>query len=210
MNGLSIRAGTMSAGAFERWLCSDEFKRWSDKRKLYALLEYMHRFKFTDREGFYQDIGKKETADYSLRGRIFWEDGQIEWRRVDKGTFCILVLEEDGTRITLPKGFASVENTPPDVKTCENTTIVLWGAYNPKIEGFLERRVSGSEPIEYPDVFTDIIKRRFGHSSSNKREVYYPIIHVRIYKDAEGEPQFWRFVRPDARTPEDWEREGGV
>ncbi|MEW6418392.1 MAG: hypothetical protein AB1480_09765 [Nitrospirota bacterium] len=197
MNALTIRAGAIKPDSFSEWLASDSFKKWGNGTgNIYALLEYMHRFNLVDWNGVLEEIKKGEIADYSLRGRIFWENGQIEWRKMDKETYNILILEEGGATINLLGGYIPTKEVPPLIEVWEDTTIVLWGTYNPHIGGFLEKRVSGSQPVPYPSAF--------------KTGKKYPVMWIRIYKDSEGEPQLWRFVKPDAMNPEDWKEEKEV
>lgn len=153
----------------------------------------MHRFCFTDYNGLLEDLNKNEITQYGLRGRIFWDTGQIEWRKTDKGTVTFLALLENDSA-PFPKKLQLTQEASPDVDGVpEDTTMVLWGTYNNTVSEYLEKRVSGSQPIPYPP--------------SLKNGKTYPVLWVRIYKNKEGVPVFWRFTKPDAMNAEDWKQE---
>jgi hypothetical protein len=86
---------------------------WQKEAGLWLLLEQIHRFDF---EG--PDVSKIQpliTADsvstYGLRGRLFWDTGQIEWRRLNPDRIRVVVIVEGSMPIAAPGGVDAITET---------------------------------------------------------------------------------------------------
>lgn len=195
---VNVKAGTVTGEDLQIWLSENgdnSLQSWLARRRganIHALIEYVHRFAFVDWAGFLEDLREAQIAELCLRGRIFWETGQIAWRRLDSSRCSLCVILEESIPFLLPSTrFQAAKPFPEKIAGSEDSNLILWGTYNPKEEAFLERRVAGSRPLQYPEVI----------SSAGRT---YPILEVRTYFDEKGEPVLWRFLRPDARDLKDW------
>lgn len=188
---LKVQAGKTTPADLQTWLCGDKLKDYltviNNNTQVHALAEYVHRFEFVDHAGLFEDINKKEVDKYCIKGRIFWEHGQIEWRKLDGDLISLLILIEDGACNVLPDNFTSAETLDTNGLKPNDRNLILWGSYkdDPDSPGYYELRVEGSREIEYP-------------SSIRGCKDCYPVLHIREYVNAEGDVEFWRFVRPDA------------
>ncbi|MBI4650848.1 hypothetical protein HY745_06105 [Candidatus Desantisbacteria bacterium] len=180
---LKVKTGKIDKNSLQTWINEEVFLEWIKQYKdTYALIEYVHRFNFSDIGGMIADLNRNEIEEYGLKGRIFWDKGQIEWRRVDYDKFSILILIEDGEISNLPDKITSSEI---EVKE-KIRTLILWGSYkkNGKEEkAYFEQRVSGSIAIDYPAII----------KNSGKR---YPKLKIKEYLNDQDEPILWRFVSP--------------
>lgn len=194
---VTVQAGTISGDALQRWLGANvepSLQRWLEQHgqgSAHALIEYVHRFAFVDWENFLQDLRKSEIAEFSLQGRLFWETGQLRWRRLDASRCSLCLILEDTSLPPLPEELRMVGPIPEAITHFEDSCLLLWGTYNKDDDGFLEQRVAGSRLLVYPQAITASAKA-------------YPILEVRTYFSDEGEPVVWRFVRPGARDLKDW------
>lgn len=182
---LKIIAGKLIPAMLNSWLISDDFNAClSDINKtssIHCLIEYVHRYVFNDINGFIEDIQRGEITKYCLRGRIFWEYGQIQWRRLSESEMALLIITDDAEWNILPKGITNTrDNIDSEITAYRDRNIILWGTYSPAKKAYLELRVSGSKPIDYPQ---QIIK----HGKD------YPILNVREYLDKRGRVSLWRF-----------------
>ena len=196
---LSVKAGKISGSSLQSWLKSEGLRKWleaQNKDEIYALLDYVHRFAFVDWSGFLDELNKDEIQGFSIRGRLFWDHGQIEWRRLGKEKYGLsMMLEGDISSIPAPDGLSDVEQFSDEVKN-EDRTLVLWGIYSRDKGKFFDQRVAGSRAIdEYPDIIL-------------KSGKMYPVLEIRIYLNEDEDPLFWRFLRPGARDLKDWQKEG--
>lgn len=171
------------------WL-GTSLSNWQDHVGLWLLLEQMHRF---DLEG--PDVSKIQpliTADaldtYGLRGRLFWETGQIEWRRLSSDRLRVVVMAEGSMPLATPDSIQPIA----DILTLEphDSRLILWGTSRSSKDGgkFRELRVAGSNPIDYPDVLQQ--------SAAGMRGTLYPVLPFRTYADDEGIERFRRFLPP--------------
>ncbi|GFP30733.1 hypothetical protein HKBW3S47_01130 [Candidatus Hakubella thermalkaliphila] len=194
---LKVKAGEILGSSLHNWLKCENLQKWLEgqgKDELYALLDYVHQFAFVDWKGLLEKLRKDEIQGFSLRGRIFWRKGQIEWRKLGKEKYGFsLMLESDLSSIPLRDGVSNLREFTEEVKH-EDRTLILWGIYNKEKGAFFEQRVAGSRAIEYPDVIMREAKT-------------YPVLEIRIYLNEDGEPLFWRFLRPGARDVKDWHKE---
>lgn len=182
----NVSAGKASPANLQKWLLSKDLKNiLSDinaKTKIHSLIEYVHRFAFVDFAKFLDDIDKKEVEKYSLKGRIFWAHGQIEWRRISENIISLLIITDDGAWNSPPDDFKPT-NTRLDADDKQERNLILWGTYNSDEKAYLELRVAGSQPIQYPD---EII--------SSGRD--FPVLRIREYLNEDGETVLWRFMTP--------------
>ncbi|MCD6101021.1 MAG: hypothetical protein J7K33_10625 [Candidatus Marinimicrobia bacterium] len=196
---LSVKAGKLTGSSLQNWLKSENLRKWleaQNKDEVYALLDYVHRFAFVDWSGLLDELNKDEIQGFSIRGRIFWTRGQIEWRKMGKEKYgLLLMLEGDEVSISTPDDLSVVEQLSEEVKH-KDRTLILWGIYNKDKGKFFDQRVAGSRAIdEYPDAIL-------------KSGKMYPVLEIRMYFNENEEPLFWRFLKPGARDLEDWQKEG--
>lgn len=191
---VTVQAGHLSATSLEAWLTGQPFQAWVQSlagTSAHALIEYVHRFAFVAWTELRQDFARGEIGKFSLRGRIFWDTGQVAWRRLDGDKWGLCLLLETDPCPCLP---ADIELAEEFIETLEpeaDQTLILWGTYNAGEQAFLERRVAGSRPIAYPTTITTACKT-------------YPVLEVRLYCNEDGDPSMWRFVRPGARNKDEW------
>ena len=193
---LIVQAGTVTGDVLQSWLrvsTENSLQTWlkqQGEQNIHALLEYVHRFAFVDWVDCLQDLERAEIAEFCLQGRVFWETGQIAWKRLAPFQHSLCLVLEDVSSPPLPTGFVA-EQFPETVTYYEDSCLVLWGTYNKEEQIFLEQRVAGSRPLIYPKAITSIAKT-------------YPILEIRTYFNEEGNPSLWRFLRPSARDLDDW------
>ena len=54
-------------------------------------------------------IDEESVGKYGLRGRLFWDDGQVVWRRWEDGQVRVVALTEDRV-LAAPEGLADKGN----------------------------------------------------------------------------------------------------
>jgi len=133
-------------------------------------------------------IDEESVGKYGLRGRLFWDDGQVEWRRWEDGQVRVVALTEDRV-LAAPEGLADKGNgARPLSVSHKGTQLILWG----KAEGdglFREGRVSGPEPIDYP----------LELSARTSKNTARPVLKGRRYFDNDEIEIGWRFCGADVR-----------
>lgn len=173
---------------------ADWLRTWLSNRRnqasLWLLLEQMHRFDFegTDVARITPLITEDSLGVYGLRGRLFWETGQIEWRRLSPDNLRVVVMTEGSMPIVAPEG------VKPITETCmvetRGSRLILWGTWDTSRDGgaFREMRVAGSADIDYPAAL--------GRSAAGIKGpgTIYPVLPSRTYVDKEGKEQFRRFL----------------
>ena len=206
---ISVFTGTMSGKALGEWLGGDKMEKWlNDKPNIYALVEYVHRYVFGDKEMLINDLSGSEAAEYSLKGRIFWKEGQMEWRSSGGGQFSVVFQTEDDLPggqeedkdsvqsgidrsqcLPLPKNLQFDAEMSKAIVGSRERMMILWGTRS-DAGPYLEQRVAGSRPIDYPGAITE--------SGKN-----YPVLVVKEYLGEEGDTLIWRLVEPGTRNQED-------
>jgi len=172
--------GTMVAN----WL-GTRLSNWQNKALLWLLLEQMHRFDFegTDVTSIRSLITADSLSTYGLRGRLFWETGQIEWRRLSPDNLRVLVMSEGSMPIAAPEAVKPITETL--MMEPRDSRLILWGTSRDG-GAFREMRVAGSADIDYPDAL----------SAAGMKGTIYPVLPFRTYVDEEGKEQFRRFLPP--------------
>lgn len=179
----NVITGRTSPSSLDKWLKSEDLTKKLAELSLsfYSLIEYVHRFSLTDLKGFLEDLQKNEIAKYCLRGRLFWDSGQIQWRRVSDNEVALLIITDDTKWQHLPDDFKDLKDTlDEEITKHEDRNIILWGTFNKEENAYLERRVSGSSLIAYPDEVVKIGKK-------------YPVLLIRQYINSSGKVALWRF-----------------
>jgi len=193
---LTVIAGIVDGISLQSWLYSEPTKeRLTQADNIHALIEYVHRYNFADFDRLFADLNSKQIAEYGLKGRIFWEKGQIEWRRLYEGEFSLLILIEDGIWDEFPEAFKPAQDFDEDIDSFKDRNLMLWGTYNDKEKAYYELRVAGSKPIEYPDAIIKLQKK-------------YPVLKIREYFNKQKEPVLWRFLFPEAKDTEELKLKG--
>lgn len=166
---------------------------WQEKTHLWLILEQMHMFDF---EG--PDVNKIRpliTADsigtYGLRGRVFWNTGQIEWRRLSPDTVRMVMMSENTPLVAAPNDIQVKNKTR--AMFIRDGRLILWGESRDGGD-FFEQRVAGSEPIGYP---AQLRAEAGGKKGSN-----YIILPFRTYIDHDGIEQYRRFLPPTVTDEE--------
>lgn len=191
---LTVQAGRLATASLEVWLNSFTFQQWVQSlagNSAHALIEYVHRFAFVSWADLLQDLAEGEIGGFSLRGRIFWETGQVAWRRLEEDEFGLCLLLECDPCPCLPDDLLPAEEFLETLEPEADEALMLWGRYNAQRQVFLEQRVGGSRPIVYPAAIATVSKD-------------YPVLEVRVYRNEDGEPSMWRFLEPTARSKADW------
>ena len=153
---------------------------------LWVLLEQMHRFDFEgpEKKSVIGLLTEETVALYGLRGRLFWDTGQIEWRRLDNAAFRIVAISEDSEIPPMEDIKGEIE--PLDLVR-EEQKLILWGESR-KGDPFKERRVAGSQDIPYPES----LKKGVQH----KQGTLFPTITVCVYRDLYHKSILWRLKNP--------------
>jgi hypothetical protein len=144
--------------------------------KACGLIEYMHRFKLACNEKLIEELKINQIKDYCLIGRIFWENGQIFFRKTEHDRFQFLIVSED-SNVTLSNGLG-LENSTEEFEF-RDRNFILWGTHDDSISGYRDERVSGFSKIDYP---LEVGTRG------------YPILKIREYLDEKGDVVVWRFL----------------
>jgi len=139
-----------------------------------GLMEYVYRFKLACGNELIEDINRDEIGKYCLRARIFKDNCQIFFRRIEPELFQVLILSED-KGLNLADGLFREPST--EDFEIRDRSFILWGTYDDEINGYREDRVSVSR-IEYPG--------RIGNGD-------YPVLQIREYLDEKGDVVVWRF-----------------
>lgn len=193
---LNLLSFDASGGLLADWL-DGLLSGWLGKRELWLLLEQMHRFDFLGPEvaAIRPLLSGTALGTYGLRGRLFWETGQVEWRRLNSETHRVVVIAE-GTPVVPP---ANVEpTTAARALEVRDDRLVMWGTSRQESNGrfgFYEQRVAGAAPLRYPALLEE--------AAAITQSTGYPVLPVRTYVNAEGEEEFRRFQPPtvcDDRT----------
>jgi hypothetical protein len=174
------------------WLTQWLDNNWPKETGLWLLLEQMHRFDFVGPN--VADIRPLITEDalstYGLRGRLFWKVGQIEWRRLSPQTLRVVAMTEGANSVIPPGSVKTIAKT--STMEFHDGCLILWGKSRDKKGGgkeFVELRVAGSTPIEYPAFIENIAAGIKGTS--------YPVLPFRTYiSNTEGREEFRRFLPP--------------
>lgn len=155
---------------------------------LWVLLEQMHRFDFQGPEKATVSgmLTREAIAEYGLRGRLFWESGQIQWRRLDDGVFRVVGITENPESIQTVEGIGEIPSESLDVIR-EVQKLILWGESRDR-GPFKERRVAGSQDILYPEAFKKDVLTKTG--------TLFPTMAVCVYKDRYHRTILWRFMHP--------------
>lgn len=176
---LNSWSGYIRGTELEDWLKNISLvKKFIADNNYCGLIEYVHRFKLACGNELNNEI-EIYTGDinsYCLRGRIFWDHGQIFFRKTEPEKFQFLIVSEDNNI-----NIFNILNLQPSVEEFEiiDKNFILWGTYDPYISGYREERVSGFSRIDYPSVI-----------GNNE----YPILVIREYIDEIGNVIVWRFL----------------
>ena len=180
---LSLDApGAVVANWLGTWLSN-----WQNEPLLWLLLEQMHRFDFegTDVTSIRSLITADALGTYGLRGRLFWETGQIEWRRLSLDNLRVVVMSEGSMPIAAPEGVKPI--TEIFMMEPRDSRLIMWGRSRDG-GAFREMRVAGSADIDYPDALQQF--------TAGMEGTIYPVLPFRTYVDEEGKEQFRRFLPP--------------
>jgi len=154
-----------------------------------GLIEYVHRFKLACKDELKAELDKDEIKDYCLlRARIFWDNGQIFFRRIEPDNFQFLLISE-GNNVPSLNGL-DLQSQDREFEF-RDRGFILWGTYDGKINGYREERVSGYSVIDYP-------------SEIGNKE--YPLLRIREYIDETGDVVVWRFLGLTSADKDDIEK----
>ncbi len=166
---------------------TDWINRKKNQDECWALIEQMHKFFFMGPQptDVLEKIKGNEFIDFCLRGRIFWSDGQIEWRRFNNEIFRCVCMIEAAEEMMRPEIIECAEKTVE--VTIEDDFLILWGKAIDEA-GYKEQRIKGSAEIKYPDVYMKF--------NSNGKLPFYPILKIRTYQDESSGESFMRMLKP--------------
>jgi len=183
-------AGKLDGGSLQNWFHSDAFQEWlKGLVNPHVLIEYVHEFVFSGLPSLVKDIKNNNIAQYSLRGRLFWAEGQIEWRRLGPDTYSLVMISDNQLQVSLPAGLKEALPLKDAIASTRDRSMILWGTRDQ--DGvFLELRVAGSKPIDYPEAIT-------------KGSGGYPVIMAKEYLDEADKAVLWRFVAPGSKNAHD-------
>jgi hypothetical protein len=167
--------------------------------RTWLVLEQMHRLDFVGPGP--ADVAGAVTNDalgrFGLRGRLFWDTGQVEWRRMDTGSLRVVGLTEDAA-VAHPAGVEPSADSQKVAREDPDSRLVLWGTSDSKGR-FLEQRVGGSAELAYPQA----LKNAAVSQGAGTR----PVLLVRRYFDPQTGVDFaWRFCGADVRTDKELEQ----
>ena len=169
-------------------------RAWLDQQPkaagVWLLLEQMHRFDFAGPDA--AALGKLVTPDaigtYGLRGRLFWDIGQIEWRRMDDHRLRVVAMTEDASVPAVPKGVEPLSEGLSLEPVASR--LIMWGWSQGKGDNgrFRELRVAGSGCLDYPEALQQ--------SARSAAKPVYPALPIRSYVDDGAREMFRRFMPP--------------
>ena len=153
--------------------------------EVWGLIEQMHAFVFAgpDIQELAGLINQDSIVKYGLRGRLFWEKGQIEWRSLDPNLVRVVVNTETPPDFINENGL-DFYGTNEQI-WAEDTGLIMWGTSN-KDGCFFESRVQGPDDITYPVAMIQKAQK-LGIGS-------WPMLKIRTYCDENGHALAWRFV----------------
>jgi hypothetical protein len=157
-------------------------------RPVWLLLEQMHRFDFAgDLLADVMPLLTDEALEvFGLRGRVFWHEGQVHWRRVEGDTVHVAAASDVSFPLAedWPKP-ASAESMK--VERLQPRPLILWG----KAIGaaYRELRVGGQADLPYPPALVPAL-----------RDAAFPTLTAQVYVDAaDGREVYWRLAGAEAR-----------